>query len=111
MKAIRDLERTVREEKRGRRIQKIYDQPLGTVRNTLGRKTMIAAVTEVLSEGRPMSLPELTIELQRRGVRSRDDSRAVAKSVRASLGYRYKWFKRDSKGRWSVVCPEPKRAT
>jgi hypothetical protein len=101
MKAIRDLERKVRDERRGRRMESVYDQPLGPVRNTLGRKTMIASVAEVLGEGKPMSLPELTIELQRRGVRSRDDPRVVANSVRVSL--RNKRFKRDDKGRWSVV--------
>jgi hypothetical protein len=100
MKAIRDLERKVRDEQRGRRMESAYDQPLGPVHNTLGRKTMIAAVAEVLGEGKPMSLPELTIELQRRGVKSRDDPRIVAKSVRISL--RNKRFRKDEKGRWRV---------
>ena len=103
MKAIRDLERKVRDERRGRRMESVYDQPLGPVRNTLGRKTMRAAVAEVLGEGKPMSLPELTIELQRRGVKSRDDPRIVAKSVRIALGCRGKRFRKDEKGRWSVV--------
>jgi len=36
----------------------------------------------ILLEGKPMTLVELTIEVQRRGCRSLDDPRIVAKAIR-----------------------------
>jgi hypothetical protein len=58
---------------------------------------------EVLQEGKPMTLAELTIEVQRRGCRQWDDPRIVAHSIRSGLLYRWK-LKRDEAGRWSVVA-------
>jgi hypothetical protein len=58
---------------------------------------------EVLLEGKPMTLAELTIEVQRRGCRSADDPRAVAKAIRSGLRYGGR-FKRGRDGRWEVVA-------
>jgi hypothetical protein len=57
---------------------------------------------EILLEGKPMTLVELTIEVQRRGCRSQDDPRAVAHALRSGLRY-HRGFKRDGEGRWAVV--------
>jgi len=65
------------------------------------RPTTLAV--EILREGKPMSLAELTIEVQRRGCRSMDDPRAVAKAIDSGLRQHARRFKRDEKGRWSVA--------
>ena len=56
---------------------------------------------EILSEGKPMTLVELTVEVQRRGCRSLDDPRAVAHAISALL-YRPGQFRKDERGRWLV---------
>src|SRR3954451_1644072 len=58
---------------------------------------------EVLLEGKPLTIVELTLEVQRRGCRPRDDPRAVAHAIRSGLQNHGREFKRDEKGRWSVV--------
>ena len=58
---------------------------------------------EILLEGRPMTITELTIEVQLRGCRSLDDPRAVAKAIREGLRYHRRQFKPDGSGRWSAV--------
>jgi hypothetical protein len=63
----------------------------------------VAAVArEVLLEGRPMTLAELTIEVQRRGCRSLDDPRAVADAINSGLRYGGR-FRRGKDGRWGVA--------
>ena len=64
------------------------------------RATTLAV--EILREGRPMSLAELTIEVQRRGCRSMDDPRALAKCIDSGLYNHRREFKRVA-GRWTVV--------
>jgi hypothetical protein len=58
---------------------------------------------EILLEGRPMTIVELTLEVQRRGCRSLDDPRAVGHAIRAGLQHYRRQFRKDDKGRWSVV--------
>ena len=58
---------------------------------------------EILLEGKPMSMVELTIEVQRRGCRPLDRPREVAHAIRSGLQHYRREFKRDDKGRWSVV--------
>jgi hypothetical protein len=58
---------------------------------------------EILREGKPMSLVELTIEVQRRGCRPLDDPRAVAHAIRSGLAHCRREFKRDENGRWQLV--------
>jgi hypothetical protein len=57
---------------------------------------------EVLLEGKPMTIVELTLEVQRRGCRSLDDPRAVAHAIRAGLQHYRRQFRKDENGRWSV---------
>ena len=58
---------------------------------------------EVLLEGKAMTLVELTLEVQRRGCRSQDDPRLVAKAIRNGLNHYRREFKRDGNGRWAVL--------
>ena len=58
---------------------------------------------EILLEGKPMTLAELTLEVQRRGCRSLDDPRAVAHAINSGLQYYRRQFKRDGNGRWSIA--------
>jgi hypothetical protein len=56
----------------------------------------------ILMEGRPMTMVELTLEVQRRGCRSGDRPRAVAHAIRAGLRYYSREIRRDDNGRWSM---------
>jgi hypothetical protein len=67
-----------------------------------GLKATTVAV-EILREGKPMSLAELTIEVQRRGCRTTDDPRAVAHAIDSGIRYYRQEFKRDEAGRWVVA--------
>jgi hypothetical protein len=55
---------------------------------------------EILSEGKPLTIAELTIEVQRRGCRPLDDPRVVAHAIRGALLYRRGLYRKDDKGRW-----------
>lgn len=57
---------------------------------------------EILSEGKPLTIAELTVEVQRRGCRPLDDPRVVAHTIRALL-YRPGQFRKDGQGQWSVA--------
>jgi hypothetical protein len=58
---------------------------------------------EILLEGKPMTMVELTLEVQRRGCRPLDRPREVAHAIRSGLQHYRREFKRDEAGRWSVV--------
>jgi hypothetical protein len=58
---------------------------------------------EVLLEGKPMTMVELTLEVQRRGCRPLDRPRDVAHAIRSGLKYHRRQFKRDQAGRWSIL--------
>jgi len=57
----------------------------------------------ILREGVPMTVVELTLEVQRRGCRSLDDPRIVAKAVREGLKRHRLEFRKDETGRWGVA--------
>jgi hypothetical protein len=61
-----------------------------------------AVARAILREGTAMTTVELTLEVQRRGCRSLDDPRIVAKAVREGLK-RHREFRKDEKGRWGYV--------
>jgi hypothetical protein len=65
------------------------------------RATTVAR--EVLLEGKPLTIVELTIEVQRRGCRPLDDPRDVAHAIRNGLKHYWREFRKDEKGRWLVV--------
>src|SRR5207237_10742557 len=56
-------------------------------RSPASARNAVAVARDVLSEGRPMTTAELTLEVQRRGCRSYDDPRAVSRNIRAGLRY------------------------
>jgi hypothetical protein len=64
------------------------------------RLTAIQAAERVLSEGKPLTLVELTLEVQRRGCRSEDDPRAVFKSIQSGFYYHRGRFQRGEGGKW-----------
>jgi hypothetical protein len=77
----------------------------GRPRKATGENALLKATTvakEILREGKPMSLPELTLEVQRRGCRPLDDPRLVAKAIRQGLAH-YRDVRRDGDGRWGLV--------
>jgi hypothetical protein len=57
----------------------------------------------ILLEGRPMTMVELVLEVQRRGCRSGDHPRAVAHAIRAGLRYYSREIRRDDNGRWAMT--------
>jgi hypothetical protein len=63
----------------------------------------IRAAEMVLLEGKPLTLAELTLEVQHRGCRAGDDPRRVANAIRGAFSYQHEKFSRDKAGRWSVV--------
>jgi hypothetical protein len=66
-----------------------------------------AVARQILSEGTPMNLVELTLEVQRRGCRPLDDPRLVAKAIRQGLAHFGREFRTDEAGRWSCVELRP----
>jgi hypothetical protein len=58
---------------------------------------------EVLLEGKPLTIVELTLEVQRRGCRPLDHPRTVAHAIRSGLQHYRRQFRKDQAGRWSVI--------
>jgi hypothetical protein len=67
---------------------------------SLLRATTVAR--EIMAEGKPFTIAELVIEVQRRGCRSLDDPRVVARNIRNTLLYKG-GYRKDEKGRWAVA--------
>jgi hypothetical protein len=65
--------------------------------------TAIRAAEVVLLEGKPLTIVEIVLEVQGRGCRTGDDPRRVANAILSSLYYHRNRFRRDEKGRWSLV--------
>src|SRR3954465_3006214 len=86
--------------------RKLNLKPQGRPRKRLpAGDPMLKATTvarEVLLEGKPLTIVELTLEVQRRGCRPSDDPRAVAHAIRSGLQHYRREFKRDEAGRWEV---------
>jgi hypothetical protein len=100
---IRALERRLRLGRRHQRRQAVYDSQIAKGDDSCHGLSTIAAAELILREGKALTLIELTIEVQRRGCRSRDDSRAVHNALRGSFSYHRNRFRRDRNGRWSIV--------
>ncbi|HEX4412838.1 MAG TPA: hypothetical protein VH107_04365 [Lacipirellulaceae bacterium] len=85
--------------------RKLGIKPMGRPRKRLpaGDPNLKATTVarEVLLEGKPMTLVELTLEVQRRGCRSVDDPRQVSHAIREGLRKYAREFRKDDKGRWS----------
>ncbi len=82
-----------------------YKRP-GRPRKATGENADLKATTvarEILSEGKPMTLAELTIEVQRRGCRALDDPRIVAHNIESGLRYYRREFRKDERGKWRLV--------
>lgn len=62
----------------------------------------IEAGEHVLRELGPMTLVELTIEVQRRGCRPGDAPRKLEHNLRVGLIYHSERFSRDREGRWGL---------
>jgi hypothetical protein len=66
--------------------------------------TVVMAAESILKEGTPLTLVELTLEVQARGCRTGDNPRAVAHAIRGAFYYHRNRFQRDAKLRWSLVA-------
>lgn len=95
LKEIAALARKLDVKRRGRPRKIIASDYSGLKATTVAR--------EILLEGRPMTLVELTIEVQRRGCRSWDDPRVVAHAIRSGLQHYRREFVKDQAGRWTVA--------
>jgi hypothetical protein len=58
---------------------------------------------EVLLEGKPLTIVELTLEVQRRGCRVLDDPRTVAHAITGGLQNYRRVFRKDERGRWLMA--------
>jgi hypothetical protein len=94
LKEIKALQRKVGLKRPGRPRKIVASDYSGLKATTVAR--------EILVEGKPMTIVELTLEVQRRGCRSQDDPRTVGHAIRSGLRYG-RGFRKDREGRWSVV--------
>jgi hypothetical protein len=99
---IRGLKRRMGLLSTGRRRQAAYDRQIVGGDDSCYGRTVTDTVLTILGEGHRLTLVELTLEVQRRGCRARDDSRAVSHAVNAALYHRRQRFRKDDKGRWGV---------
>jgi hypothetical protein len=82
---INALDRKLRITKAGRPRRKDLDRPIVNGNLSCFGMTLVATLETILGEGKQMTSTELTIEVQRRGCRAKDDPRALAKTVRSCL--------------------------
>jgi len=64
--------------------------------------TTIEAADRILSEGTPLTIVELVLEIQRRGCRPKVRPARMANSLMGSLQYHCARFRRDAEGRWAA---------
>jgi hypothetical protein len=95
LKEIKALQRKLDLKRPGRPRTIIASDYSGLKATTVAR--------EVLLEGKPLTIVELTLEVQRRGCRSLDEPRAVAHAIRSGLQHYRRQFRKDQAGRWSVT--------
>ena len=69
--------------------------------NPMLRAAVVAR--QILMEGKPLTLRELTLEVQRRGCRSADSYRVVSHAIDAGLSRYRRHFRRDEQGRWGLA--------
>jgi hypothetical protein len=102
IKAKRDYHAALKEinKLRGKLRLKPHGRPRKATEDPSLKPTSVAR--DILFEGKPMTIMELTIEAMRRGCRSSDDPRVVAHAIRSGLRY-YRRFFRVEAGRWSVA--------
>lgn len=80
-----------------------FRNPVRARNHSCRELTVIGAAELILREGEPMTLVELTIEVQRRGCRTNDDPHAVLSAINSSFRYHRDRFRKDGKGLWSLV--------
>ena len=100
---INTLKRKLKLGARGRPRLAKHVRKLGNINDSYHGMTAAAAALAILAEGTPLSLAELTLEVQRRGCRTDDDPHAVAHTLRGSLFYHRSKVRRDRAGKWSRV--------
>jgi len=65
--------------------------------------TVTKAAELILSEGEPLTLVELVLEIQRRGCHADDNPRKIAHCIRSAFYYHRNRFRRDEAGRWFLL--------
>jgi len=97
-----EISRLSRRLHRGRSRPRNYGVRDGQSYDTM---TVIRAAELVLLEGTPLTIAELTVEIQARGCRTQDNPRTVARAIRSSLAYHRGRFVKDKAGRWTLNQP------
>jgi len=65
--------------------------------------TVTKAAELILSEGKPLTLVELVLEIQRRGCHADDNPRKLVHCLQSAFYYHRNRFRRDEAGRWWVL--------
>jgi len=65
--------------------------------------TVTKAAELILSEGKPLMLVELVLEIQRRGCHAGDDPRKLVHCLQSAFYYHRNRFRTDEDGRWWVL--------
>ncbi len=102
---IRAVERKLRSADARRRVRRA-SRYMADRDESFKTLTVVQAAERLLQAGKPLTVVELTIELQRRGCRANDDPKAVANAVRSGLAYHGDRFYRDGAGRWVIRVPQ-----
>jgi hypothetical protein len=95
---IEQLVRTLGEERK----QASLRPPVAPCDESLAGMTAIDAADTVLREGRALTVLELAVELQQRGL-TPADPRKLVRTLQAGLRYRAGRYRQDADKRWSVV--------
>lgn len=103
MRELKSIERLLRAED-AKKPRYHFNKIKGFESDDTSLRTMTVAMAAetVLREGKPMTLVDLTMEVQRRGCRTIDDPRAVLHAIRASFRYHRDKFVRNGEGRWAI---------
>jgi len=65
--------------------------------------TVTKAAELILSEGKPLTLVELVLEIQRRGCHAGDDPRKLVHSLQSAFYYHRDRFRKGEAGRWFLM--------
>jgi hypothetical protein len=65
--------------------------------------SIVGAAERVLSEGKPLTMTELVVELKARGYPVGDSPRRITRALREAFRYHNTRFKRGPNGRWGLA--------
>ena len=65
--------------------------------------SIVGAAERVLSEGKPLTMTELVVELKARGYPVGDSPRRITRALREAFRYHKTRFRRDNAWKWAIV--------